>query len=269
MIPIKEPWELGVMRTAGRKLAEVVARLKEQIAPDMMTRDIDALTESLILELGAKPAFKGYKPGRTPFPATICVSINEQVVHGIPSRRRLKPNDLVSLDFGLVFGGYYADTAYSFLVPPEDERSRALLDITEKALYEAVSRARPGNRIGDIGHTVQSLCEPQGFGVVTQMVGHGIGRRLHEEPSVPNFGKAGTGYPLNVGMVLAIEPMITLGTGRTKILNDDWTVVTLDGSRCAHFEHTVAITPSGPELLTVLDAKPDPMNRPPAGEERT
>lgn len=256
MIPIKEPWELGVMRTAGRKLAEVVAMLRTEVASGMTTRDIDRLCEEAIVKVGAKPAFKGYKVGKAIFPASICISVNEQVVHGIPGKRVLKDGDLVSLDFGLIYGGYYADTAYTMILPPEDPASRRLLDATEKALYEGVARARPGNRIGDIGHAVQSYCEPRGFGVVTQMVGHGIGRKLHEEPSVPNFGKAGTGYPLKAGMVIAIEPMITLGTGRTKILSDEWTVVTEDGSRAAHFEHTVAITPAGPEILTVLDPRP-------------
>lgn len=255
MISLKEPWELGVMRTAGRKLAEVVATLREQVAVGMSTGDIDRLCEEAIAKVGAKPAFKGYKVGRAVFPASICISINEQVVHGIPGRRVLKASDLVSLDFGLIYGGYYADTAYSVVMPPGDPESQRLLDATENSLYEGVARARPGNRVGDIGYAVQSYCESRGLGVVTQMVGHGIGRKLHEEPSVPNFGKAGTGPPLKVGMVIAIEPMITLGKGRTKILNDEWTVVTEDGSRSAHFEHTVAITPTGPEVLTVLDGK--------------
>ncbi len=256
MIPIKEPWELGVMRTAGRKLAEIVAGLRERIAVGMATIDIDRMTEEAILKAGAKPAFKGYRVGRAVFPATICVSINEQVVHGIPSKRTLKEGDLVSLDFGLVYGGYYADTAFSVGMPPVAESTARLLDATEKSLYEAVARARPNNRIGDIGHAVQSYCESRGLGVVTQFVGHGVGRKLHEEPSVPNFGKAGTGYLLKPGMVLAIEPMVTLGSPRTRILNDDWTVVTEDGSRAAHFEHTVAITPSGPEILTALEPTP-------------
>lgn len=252
MIPIKEPWELGVMRTAGKKLAEIVATLREEIAVGIPTIDIDRLCEEAILKAGARPAFKGYKVGRAVFPATICVSINEQVVHGIPSKRRLKESDLVSLDFGLVYGGYYADTAFTVALPPVDPDTARLLDITEKALYEAVARARAHNRIGDIGHTVQSFCEEAGLGVVTQFVGHGIGRKLHEEPSVPNFGKAGTGPLLKPGMVLAIEPMITIGSPRTKVLADEWTVVTEDGSRAAHFEHTVAITPAGPEILTAL-----------------
>lgn len=253
MIPIKEPWELGVMRTAGKKLAEIVASLREQIAVGMATSDIDRMTEEAILKAGAKPAFKGYKVGRAVFPATICVSINEQVVHGIPSKRTLKEGDLVSLDFGLVYGGYYADTAFSVGMPPVAEATQRLLDVTEQSLYEAVARARVNNRIGDIGHAVQSYCESRGLGVVTQFVGHGVGRKLHEEPSVPNFGKAGTGYLLKPGMVLALEPMITLGSPRTRVLNDDWTVVTEDGSLAAHFEHTVAITPAGPEILTALE----------------
>jgi methionyl aminopeptidase len=256
VILIKEAWELGVMRTAGRKLAEVVAGLRERVVVGASTLDIDRMTEEAILAAGAKPAFKGYKVGRAVFPATICVSINEQVVHGIPSKRRLLEGDLVSLDFGLVYGGYYADTAFSMAMPPVDEQTALLLDTTEKSLYEAVARARVNNRIGDIGHTVQSYCESRGLGVVTQFVGHGIGRKLHEEPSVPNFGKAGTGPLLKVGMVLALEPMITLGSPRTRILKDEWTVVTEDGSRAAHFEHTVAITPSGPEILTSLEPSP-------------
>lgn len=256
MIPLKEPWELGVMRTAGAKLAEVVAGLRETIAVGMATIDLDRMCEEAVLKAGAKPAFKGYKVGRAVFPATMCISINEQVVHGIPSKRKLKEGDLVSLDFGLVYGGYYADTAFSVALPPVPPETARLLDITERSLYEAVARARVNNRIGDIGHTVQSYCESSGFGVVTQFVGHGIGRKLHEEPSVPNFGKAGTGYLLKPGMVLAIEPMITIGSPRTKVLADEWTVVTEDGSRAAHFEHTVAITPSGPEILTTLDPVP-------------
>jgi methionyl aminopeptidase len=256
MIPIKEPWELGVMRTAGRKLAEVVAGLREQIVVGAATLDIDRMTEEAIVNAGAKPAFKGYRVGRAVFPGTICVSINEQVVHGIPSKRKLKEGDLVSLDFGLVYGGYYVDTAFSVVLPPVEAESARLLDATEKSLYEAVARARVNARIGDIGHAVQSYCESRSLGVVTQFVGHGIGRKLHEEPSVPNFGKAGTGYLLKAGMVLAIEPMVTLGSPRTRILGDEWTVVTEDGGRAAHFEHTVAITPSGPEILTSLDPSP-------------
>ncbi|GDX78851.1 type I methionyl aminopeptidase [Deltaproteobacteria bacterium] len=253
MIPLKEPWELVVMRTAGKKLAEIVAGLREQVFVDMTTLEIDRITEEAILAAGAKPAFKGYKVGKAVFPATICVSINEQVVHGIPSKRRIKAGDLVSLDFGLIYGGYYADTAFSVILGEGDEASKRLLEATEAAMLLGIEKAKVGARVGDIGHAIETYVRPRGLGVVTQMVGHGIGRKLHEPPSVPNYGKRGTGDLLKPGMVIAIEPMITLGGDRTKILNDQWTVVTEDNSRSAHFEHTVAITPAGPEILTRLD----------------
>jgi methionyl aminopeptidase len=254
MIALKEPWELDVMRTAGRKLALIVARLREQVAVGMETRELDRLTESLILEAGAKPAFKGYKVGKAVFPATICVSLNEQVVHGIPSRRRLEAGDVVSLDFGLSYGGYFADTAFSVLMEGGSAEDAALLLATEESMHLGIAKARVGARVGDIGHTVEGHVRKSGLGVVKAFVGHGIGRALHEEPSVPNYGKAGTGPLLKAGMVLAIEPMITRGGEDTKILADKWTVVTKDGSRSAHFEHTVAVTPAGPEILTRLVA---------------
>lgn len=253
MIPLKEPWELTVMRTAGRKLAEVVARVREQVAVGMTTHDLDRITEERILALGGKPAFKGYRVGRAVFPATICCSINEQVVHGIPSKRKLKDGDIVSLDFGLIYGGYYADTAFTVIMGEGDEDARRLVAATEESLLLGIAKAKAGARVGDIGHAVESYVRPKGLGVVTQMVGHGIGRKMHEPPSVPNYGKAGTGDLLKPGMVIAVEPMITLGTDDTKILSDQWTVVTEDNSRSAHFEHTVAITPAGPEILTRLD----------------
>lgn len=241
------------MRTAGRKLAEVVEQLRAQVAVDMPTAEIDRLTEAAILEAGARPAFKGYRVGRAVFPASICISINEQVVHGIPGKRRLREGDVVSLDFGLVYGGYYADTAFTVILGTADERSAALVKATEEALALGIARAVVGARMGDIGHAIETHVRQRGMGVVTQMVGHGIGRKLHEPPSVPNYGKKGTGDLLKVGMVLAIEPMITLGTDKTKILGDQWTVVTEDNSRAAHFEHTVAITLAGPEILTRLE----------------
>ena len=240
------------MRTAGKLLAEVVAGLRERVVVDMTTLDIDRMTEAAILAAGAKPAFKGYKVGKATFPATICVSINEAVVHGIPSKRRLQSGDLVSLDFGLIYGGYYADSAFSVVLGGGDEASARLVAATEAALALGIEQARVGGRVGDIGHAIETFVRAKGFGVVTQMVGHGIGRKLHEPPSVPNYGKRGTGDLLKAGMVLAIEPMITLGGDDTKILGDQWTVVTKDNSRSAHFEHTVAITPAGPEILTRL-----------------
>lgn len=242
------------MRTAGRKLALVVARLREQVAVGMETRELDRITETMILEAGAKPAFKGYKVGKAVFPATICVSLNEQVVHGIPSRRRIEAGDVVSLDFGLSYGGYFADTAFSVLMEGGSMEDAALLQATEESMLLGIARARVGARVGDIGHTVESHVRKSGLGVVKAFVGHGIGRALHEEPSVPNYGKAGTGPLLKAGMVLAIEPMITRGGEETKILADKWTVVTKDGSHAAHFEHTVAVTPAGPEILTRLVA---------------
>jgi methionyl aminopeptidase len=241
------------MRSAGKKLAEVVAKLRAEVAVDITTRELDRLTEAAILAADARPAFKGYRVGRAVFPATVCVSINEQVVHGIPGKRRVKEGDVLSLDFGLVYGGYYADTAFTVVVGAGDEADRRLVAATEEALRLGIERARAGARVGDIGFAIEEHVRPLGFGVVTQMVGHGIGRKLHEPPSVPNYGKRGTGDLLKVGMVLAIEPMITRGGGDTKILSDQWTVVTADNSRSAHFEHTVAITPTGPEILTQLD----------------
>jgi len=260
MIAVREGWELDVMRSAGRKLAEVVERVREAVAVGITTKELDQLTEAAILAVGAKPAFKGYKPGKVPYPATICISINEQVVHGVPGKRRIREGDLVSLDFGLVYGGYYADTAFTMLMPPGDPADQALLDGTREALRIGIGEARNGKRVGDIGFAVESYVTSLGFGVVTDMVGHGIGRRMHEEPSVPNYGKKSTGVPLVPGMVIAIEPMITRGGGAIKTLADHWTVVTSDGSRSAHFEHTVAITPRGPEILTTLD--PVPLSQP-------
>jgi methionyl aminopeptidase len=254
MIPIKDWHELAAMRVAGRKLAEVAERVRAVVQVGVSTDEVDRLTEEAIRGLGARPAFKGYKVGKAVFPKTICISINEQVVHGIPGKRLLREGDIVTLDFGLVdASGYYADLAFSVPMPGASARAKKLLDDTEQSLYEGVRLARPGGRIGDIGCAIQGYVEPRGYGVVTQVVGHGIGRNLHEEPSVPNFGKAWTGYLLKPGMVLAIEPMITLGKGKTRILEDKWTVVTEDGSLAAHFEHTVAITPSGPEILTTLN----------------
>jgi methionyl aminopeptidase len=253
LIPIKDWYELDAMRTAGKKLAEVAERVKSQLKVGITTDELDSITEQSILELGARPAFKGYKVGNAVFPKTICISINEQVVHGIPGKRAILPTDLVSLDFGLVdSSGYFVDLAFTVAMPDCTNSARNLLDDTRISLYEGVRSAKVGGRIGDIGASIQSYAESRGYGVVTQFVGHGIGRKLHEEPSVPNFGKSGSGYLLQAGMVLAIEPMITLGKGKTRVLGDRWTVVTVDGSLAAHFEHTVAITPAGPEIVTVL-----------------
>lgn len=253
MVHLKADWEIAAMRSSGRRLAEVGARLRETVANGISTADLDAIAEEMIRDMGAVPAFKGYAvEGAPPFPATICASPNEQVVHGIPTATPLEDGDLISIDMGLHFGGYFADHAFSVVVGEADPKVKRLLDVTEESLYNGVAAARVGDRIGDIGHAIESTIRPHGFGIVRQYVGHGIGRALHERPSVPNYGKPNTGDLLKPGMCLALEPMVTLGTWKTKTLNDFWTVVTSDGSFAAHFEHTIAITPSGPEILTVL-----------------
>jgi methionyl aminopeptidase len=251
---LKEPWELNVMRQSGGRLSEVVSLLREAIAPGITTGDLDAMAEEAIRARGGIPSFKGYAPAGVVYPATICASPNEAVVHGIPDATPLSDGDIISIDVGLIYGGYHSDCAFSVAVGETTEEVRRLLDVTEQSMYEGIASAVPGNRIGDIGHAIQSFVEPHGFGIVREFVGHGIGRLLHEPPSVPNFGKARSGQLLKPGTCIAIEPMVTLGTHRTKTLEDGWTVVTADGSLAAHFEHTVAITPRGTEILTAPDA---------------
>lgn len=252
MIHIKRPDEIVRMRTSGKLLAEVIASVREQVAPGVTTADLDALTEAEIRRRGARPAFKGYQVGRDVFPASLCASRNDQVVHGIPDATPLEEGDLISLDFGLEYDGYFADSAFTAYLGQPPERVQQLLDVTRESLYTAVSCATAGARVGDIGHRIQTMCEASGFGVVRNFVGHGIGRNLHEEPAVPNFGKRGTGVLLKSGMCIAIEPMVTMGSERTTMLGDRWTVVTQDGSLAAHFEHTVLVTDSSPEILTAL-----------------
>lgn len=242
------------MRQSGRRLAEVVALLREAVRPGITTAELDELAERGIEARGSKPSFKGYKAGGViPFPGTICASPNEQVVHGFPSEVPLVEGDIISIDVGLIYGGYHADCAFSVAIGEVAQDVQRLLDETERSLYEGIAQAKPGNRIGDIGHAIQSYIEPKGYGVVREFVGHGIGRLLHETPSVPNYGPPNRGRLLVEGFCLAIEPMITMGDHETEMLDDGWTVVTADGSLAAHFEHTVAVTPRGPEILTVLD----------------
>ena len=255
MVHIKAPWEIAIMRDNGRRLAEVSALLREAVVPGITSLDLDAIAEEKIRSMGAIPSFKGYVVDKTPFPATICASPNEQVVHGIPNKTALKSGDIISVDMGLVYGGYHADTAFTVGVGVVPERVQKLLDVTRESLYVGIAQVKPGQRVGDIGHAIEGAVKAHGFGIVRQYVGHGIGRALHERPSVPNYGKPDTGDLLKPGMVLAIEPMITLGTWRTRMLKDRWTVVTADGSLAAHFEHTVAVTATGSEVLTVLDGE--------------
>ena len=250
MILLKSAREIGLMQDAGRILAEVVAELRALVKPGISTLEIDREVEEFICSRGATPAFKGYRG----FPATICTSINEEVVHGIPSvHRRLKEGDIVGLDLGCIVEGYYADCAITLTLGDVPPRVQELLDVTRESLDRAIAQCHPGRRLGDVSHAVQSHVERHGFSVVRAFVGHGIGRSLHEDPQVPNFGEPGRGPLLKPGMVLAIEPMVTMGGSQVRVLEDGWTAVTEDGSLSAHFEHTVAITPRGPAVLTRLD----------------
>ena len=241
------------MRANGRRLAEVSALLRESIKVGVTTGELDRIAEEKIRSMGAHPSFKGYTPaGSPPFPGTICASVNEVVVHGIPGDRVLEEGDLITVDMGLHYGGYHADMAFSVVLGEAPPHLTALLDVTEQSLYVGIAEARPGQRVGDIGNAIESSIKAHQLGIVRQFVGHGIGRALHERPSVPNYGKPNTGDLLKPGMCIAIEPMVTLGTWRTRVLQDGWTVVTTDSSIAAHFEHTIAITESGPEILTTL-----------------
>lgn len=234
------------MREAGRILAAIIRDLKGSLKSGVATRDIDREAESLIARHKVKPAFKGYRG----FPASVCLSINEEVVHGIPSERVLKNGDVVSLDVGIVHNNYFSDTAVTVAIGDVDPRLKKLIEVTEASLYKGIAEAKVNNHLTDISHAVQIFVEANNFSVVRDFVGHGIGRMLHEEPEIPNFGEPHSGPVLKEGMVLAIEPMVNVGSWHTKILNDGWTVVTADGKPSAHFEHTIAITAQGPEILT-------------------
>jgi methionyl aminopeptidase len=251
VIVLKSAREIGHMRAAGRILAEVKDLLRVLVRAGLSTKEIDVEVESFLRARGAKPAFKGYRG----FPATVCTSINEEVVHGIPSpKRKLAEGDVVGLDLGCIVEGYYADCAITLPVGAVSPRVQELLDVTRESLDKAIVQCRPGNRLGDISHAVQTHCESHGFAVVRAFVGHGIGRALHEDPQVPNFGDAGRGTILRPGMVLAIEPMVTMGSCEVRILADRWTAVTEDGSLAAHFEDTIAITEAGPDVLTRVES---------------
>jgi methionyl aminopeptidase len=242
--------ELEKMREAGRLVGEVLTELTSLVAPGITTAELDELAEKRIRQAGAAPAFKGYHG----YPATICASINEEVIHGIPSGRRiLNEGDIISIDVGASLGGYFGDSAVTLAVGLVSEGAATLLRVTEESLYKAIERARPGGRISDIGHAVQQHVEAYGFSVVREFVGHGIGQRMHEEPQVPNYGEPGHGPRLTEGMVLAIEPMVNAGKPAVRVLPDNWTAVTKDGSLSAHFEHTVAVTANGPWILTARE----------------
>ena len=250
MIVCRSSAELERMREAGRLVGEVLTELAAKVTPGVTTAELDELAEKRIRQAGAVPAFKGYHG----YPATICASVNQEVIHGIPSgRRMLNEGDVVSIDVGASLDGYYGDSAITLPVGQVSEEAATLLRVTEEALYKAIERVKVGGRVSDIGHAVQQHVEAYGFSVVREFVGHGIGQKMHEEPQVPNYGEPGRGPRLAEGMVLAIEPMVNAGKPAVKVLADGWTAVTRDGSLSAHFEHTVAVTAQGPRILTARE----------------
>jgi len=254
MIIRKSEGELELMRRSGAILAETITRVVEAVGPGVSTLDLDAIAARMIADAGAEPSFLGYGGGggRIPFPAHICASINDEIVHGIPSAARvLRDGDLVSLDFGAIWQGFHSDAAVTVFVgsPPDDDAKR-LVEVTEAALDAAIAVVRPGGRLSDIGHAIEQTAETHGLGIVREYGGHGIGRAMHEDPFIQNWGAAGRGPELKPGLVVAIEPMLTLGADDTRVMPDGWTVRTADGSLAAHFEHTVAVTKTGAEVMT-------------------
>lgn len=246
MILIKTEEEVEKMRIAGKILAKAIRNLLRSINAGITTSEIDRIAEDLIRKEHALPAFKGYRG----FPSTICASVNEEIVHGIPDSRSLKKGDIISLDLGLSYEGYFSDAAVTIAVGEISSKNKKLIEVTKESLAIGIKQAQPGNHLFDISYAIQNYVEKNGFSVVRQFVGHGIGRDLHEEPEIPNFGRPHEGPILKKGMVLAIEPMVNTGTWESEILNNGWTAITKDGLPSAHFEHTVAITANGPEILT-------------------
>jgi len=246
MIKLKSAREIAMMRNAGRIVDEVLSEMGNAISAGITTAMLDKIAEKTIRRHGAEPAFLGYHN----FPASICTSVNNEVVHGIPGLRRLKEGDIISIDVGVRLKGYYGDAAVTFAVGKISPEARKLIDVTKQSLQKAIEAMQPGNKLSDISHAVQDYVEENTFSVVRNYVGHGIGEEMHEEPQVPNFGRPGRGPLLQPGIVLAIEPMVNAGTWEVEVLQDQWTVVTSDGSLSAHFEHTVALGDNGPEVLT-------------------
>ena len=236
------------MREAGRIVALTHQELKKHIAPGMTTRELDRIAEEFILSKDAIPSFKGYNG----FRGSICTSVNNELVHGIPGDRVLHEGDIISIDIGAKYNGYHGDSAWTYAVAKIDENSQRLLDVTEESLYQGLKEAKPGERLSNISHAIQKYVEANGFSIVREYVGHGVGQDLHEDPDIPHFGPPNKGPVLKPGMVLAIEPMVNAGSRYVKTLADDWTVVTVDGKWCAHFEHTIAITETGFEILTKI-----------------
>lgn len=248
MIICKSSAEIEKLRRSGRLVREILEETREQVKPGVTTMELEKFVERRLAGLGAKSAFKGYRG----YPCCLCASVNEQIVHGIPSNRRLNEGDIISLDLGVIIDGYYGDAARTVPVGTISEPLQRLLRVTEESLQLAIDKARVGNRLGDISAAVEQHVVSSGFSVVKEFVGHGIGRQLHEEPQIPNFGPPGYGPPLKEGMVLAIEPMVNVGGPGLRILDDQWTAVTADGTPSAHFEHMIAVTHNGPDVLTRL-----------------
>jgi methionyl aminopeptidase len=251
MVYLRDRREIEVIRVAAQLVARTLDMLGREIRPGVTTAALDRLAETFIRDHGGRPAFKGYRG----FPATICPSVNEEVVHAIPGPRRLNDGDMVGVDVGVEMNGYYGDSARTFAVGEVSAEVRRLMQVTHEALLEGVARARGGNRVGDISHAIQTHVEHNGFSIVRALVGHGIGREMHEEPQVPNYGPPDRGPRLMIGQVLAIEPMVNTGGPEVVTQPDGWTVVTKDGSLSAHFEHTVALGPNGPEILSVTEGE--------------
>lgn len=248
MIICKTPREIEIMREAGKIVALTHQELKKHIAPGITTKELDAIAETFIRNCQAVPSFKGYNG----FPGSICASVNNQLVHGIPSDRILKNGDIISLDIGAKYNGYHGDSAWTYPVGDIDEEAKVLLDVTEQSLNIGLKEAKPGERLSNISHAIQTYAESNGFSIVREYVGHGIGQDLHEDPQIPHYGPPNKGPRLKPGMVLCVEPMVNAGSRYVKTLTDNWTVVTVDGKLCAHFEHTIAITETGCEILTQI-----------------
>jgi methionyl aminopeptidase len=253
MIMLKNAEEIELMRKASRIVAEVLEEVAAAVRPGITTDELDQIAEELTLKKGAKPAFKGYRPRDVVYPKSLCVSVNEEIVHGIPSGRKLRNGDIVGLDYGVVYKGFYGDSARTVGVGEISPAAERLLRVTRESLYAGIAQARAGNRISDIARAVQRVAESAGYSVVEEFAGHGIGRRLHEDPQVPNYFREGMPNPrLREGMALAIEPMVNEGTAELDILDDGWTAVTTDGKLSAHFEHSIVITANGPEILSEI-----------------
>ena len=248
MVILKLPDEIEVMRAANLIVAEILGELRERVKPGVTTGELDLISEELCRKKKVRPVFKGYQG----YPFALCTSVNNEVVHGMPSERQLVDGDILSLDFGVDYKGYCGDAAITVPVGKVSDEAGRLMRVTEESLYEGIGKARPGNRLGDISASVQERVESEGFSVVRDFVGHGIGRHLHEDPQIPNYGRRGRGIELRSGMVLAIEPMVNEGRYGVQVLNDGWTVVTEDGKLSAHFEHSVAITDNGPDILSLI-----------------